>query len=139
MQKKCLWCGKRTPQLNTGQLQFKGNSVEIEVCSSLCEKKLRDFISYADSHIKHYFIGIMLSIILGAVIFSWRVSIDGGGFGILIIMAGMGATLIKYPFVTPQTVNLLGAEKAIASGRILGAINIILGIVFWIMLSCKIL
>jgi len=135
MNKKCFWCGKHTSQLNTVQLQFRGKSEDALICSSTCETKLKDFVHYADSHIKHYIIGIMLSIIIGAVIFSWRVSIDGGGIGIFIILAGMGAALIKYPFVTPQTVNWLGAKRAIISGRIIGVTNIILGIVIWIILS----
>jgi len=138
MTKKCLWCGKSTSQLFKVQLQFRGKSEEAEVCSSGCETKLRDFVRYADTHIKHYIIGFVISILVGFIVAFLRISVDGGGLGVFIIFAGTGATLIKYPLVTPQTVNLLGAKGAIASGWILGIINIFLGILSWIVLTGKI-
>lgn len=135
MSEKCFWCGRSRSQLTKIQLQFRGKSEEAVVCSPACETSLGDFVRYADSHIKHYIVGFTLSVLIGLVITFWRIRIDYGALGVLIIFAGSGAILIKYPFVTPQTVNLLGARKAIASGRILGVISIVLGIAFWIVLS----
>lgn len=132
---KCFWCSKESSELTKIQLQFKGKSEEAKICSATCEKELRNFVQYADSHIKHYIIGLVFSILSGLIITFWRIKIDYGALGTLIIFAGSGLVFIKYPFVTPQTIALLGAKKAIASGRILGTISVILGIIFWFVLA----
>jgi hypothetical protein len=42
--------------------------------------------------------------------------------------AGMGAAIIKYPFVTPQTVQMMGMKKGILLGRMIGALLVLAGI-----------
>ena len=135
MPEKCLWCSKETSDLQDIELNFKGKSNSAKVCSTSCEQKLREFVKYAGNHTKHYIIGFALSIIIGLIITAWRIEVDYGALGVFIIFAGSGLTLIKYPFVTPQTVSSLGARKAIASGRIVGWLNVIIGIVFWLFLA----
>jgi len=135
MTEKCFWCSKESSELTKIQLQFKKKPEEVKICGVTCEKELRNFVQYADTHIKHYMFGFVFSILFGLVITFWRIKIDYGALGTFIIFAGSGLVLIKYPFVTPQTVALLGAKKAIASGRILGTISIILGVVFWFVLA----
>lgn len=117
------------------ELHFKGKVNRVKVCDASCEQKLRDFVIYADNHTKHYILGLSLSIIIGLIVTIWRIKVDLGAFGVFIIFAGSGLTLIKYPFVTPQTVSSLGARRAIASGRLFGWLNIIIAILFWFFLA----
>ncbi|MDZ7724624.1 MAG: hypothetical protein U5R06_17915 [candidate division KSB1 bacterium] len=135
MAEKCFWCSKESSGLKKIKLQFRGKYEEAKICGDICEKELQNFVHYANSHIKHYITGLILSILFGLIIAFWRLKIDYGALGVLIICAGSGFVLIKYPFVTPQTVTLLGAKKAIASGRILGLVSIALGIIFWFVLA----
>ncbi len=117
------------------ELHFKGKSNRVKVCDTSCEQKLRDFVKYADNHTRHYIFGLALSISIGLIVTIWRIKFDFGALGVFIIFAGSGLTLIKYPFVTPQAVSSLGARKAIASGRLLGWLNIIIAILFWFFLA----
>lgn len=135
MPEKCFWCSNVISDLKDVELHFKGKSNWVKVCNTGCEQELRDFVKYADNHTKHYILGLALSIIIGLIVTIWRIKVDFGALGVFIIFAGSGLTLIKYPFVTPQTVSSLGARKAIASGRFIGWLNIILGIAFWYFLA----
>ena len=132
---KCLWCGKSTSQLTKIYLQFKGKTEEAEICSPACEKNYRDISRYVYAHIKHLVVALALVTLVGLIVTFWRISIDRGALGVFIISTGMGIVVIKYPFVTTETVNRMGAKKAIAFARSLGIICIILGIAFWIVLS----
>lgn len=130
MIEKCLWCNKGADQLNKIEIKFRGKLKEVQVCNSICEARLRRFVEYADTHIKHYTLSLTLSFLIGLVIVFWRFNVDKGALGVLVILAGAGLTLIKYPFVTSQTVSLMGVKKAVVTGRILGAISIILELYF---------
>lgn len=135
MPEKCFWCSNEISDLQDIEIHFKGKSNRAKVCNTSCAQELRDFVKYADNHTKHYFLGFTLSIIIGLSIAVWRIKIDFGALGVFIIFAGSGLTLIKYPFVTPKTVASLGAKKAISSGRFIGWLNIIIGVVFWLFLA----
>ena len=135
MPEKCFWCARERSDLQDIALSFKGQSNKAKVCDASCEQELRDFVNYADRHKKHYIFGFALSILVGLILTIWRMKVDFGGLGVFVIFAGSGLTLIKYPFVTPQTVSSLGARKAIASGRFLGWLNIGIGLVFWLFLA----
>ena len=135
MPEKCFWCSEETSDPQEIRLHYKGKFNRGIVCSTSCEKELRDFVTFADNHTKHYILGLTFSFIIGLIITLWRIKVDFGALGVLVIFAGSGLTLVKYPFVTPQTVASLGAKKAIATGRFLGWLNIIIGIVFWIILA----
>ena len=135
MADKCFWCSKESPELTKTQIEFRGKSEEISICGASCEKELRNFARYAESHIKHYLVGLALAIVAGLFLTFWRIKIDYGALGVFTIFAGSGLVLIKFPFVTPQTVASLGAKRAISTGRVLGAISIVLGIVSWFVLT----
>ena len=135
MPEKCFWCSNETSDLQDIELHFKGKLNRAKVCSAGCAQELRDFVKYADNHTKHYVLGYTLSVIIGLIVAIWRMKVDFGAAGVFILFAGSGLTLIKYPFVTPQTVASLGAKKAIASGRLIGWVNIVIGFVFWFFLA----
>jgi hypothetical protein len=64
-----------------------------------------------------------------------RIKIDYGALGVLVLFAGSGVLLMAFPFVTPRTVQTLGAKKAIASGRLVGAVCAAVGVVFYLLLK----
>lgn len=135
MPEKCHWCSNERPDLQEIEIHFKGKSNRAKVCNATCAQELGDFVKYADSHLKHYYLGFVLSIVIGSMLAIWRIKYDYGALGVFIIFSGSGLTLIRYPFVTPQTVALLGAKRAVSSGRIIGWLNIIIGVGFWFFLA----
>jgi hypothetical protein len=135
MPEKCSWCANETSDMEEIEFQFNGKPNRAKVCSTHCEQELKDFVNYADSHKKHYILWLVLSIVIGLTVTIWRIKVDFGALGVFIIFAGSGLALIKYPFVTPQTISTLGAKKAIASGRFLGWMNIVIGAAFWYFLA----
>jgi uncharacterized membrane protein len=135
MPQKCFWCAKESSDLQAIELSFKGKMNTTKVCNANCEQELRDFAKYADQHKKHYIFLFALSLLVGLILTIWRMKIDFGALGVFVLFAGSGLTLIKYPFVTFQTVSSLGARKAIASGRFLGWLNIGIGLVCWLFLA----
>lgn len=138
MPDKCFWCSRETADLRDIAVPFKGKTNRAAVCNAHCEQELRKFAAYADAHTRHFYFGIALSVIMGLVVVIAGIKDDYGALGVFILFAGSGLTLIKYPFVTPQTVSSLGARKAIASGRFVGWLNLAIGIVFCLFLViCK--
>ncbi|MEE3369900.1 MAG: hypothetical protein VX346_11200 [Planctomycetota bacterium] len=69
---------------------------------------------------------------IGGTVVVWREGVDNGAFGYLIMGVGMGAAIIKYPFVTPQTVQILGMKNGILLGRIIGTLLVLTGIVLFV-------
>ena len=104
MSPKCDWCHRKSQDLETKQLTFKSGDEEVRVCGPDCETQLVDFYAYAESH---------------------------GGLGYLIMGAGMGIAIIKYPFTTPQTAQLMGMKNAIRLARIIGTLLVLTGIVLF--------
>jgi hypothetical protein len=95
------------------EVTFKSSVEEITICCQECEDRLVAFCKYAESHVWHFFAGILLLPALGGVIAVWRKSIASGALGCLVMGVGMGTAIIKYPFVTPQTAKMLGMKNGI--------------------------
>ncbi len=83
---------KVTSDLQDIELHLKAKSNSAKVCSTSCEQKLRKFVKYVENHTKHYIIGFVLSVIIGLIITAWRIKVDNGALGVLIIFAGSGLT-----------------------------------------------
>ena len=135
MTHKCSWCYRECLDCKKVKLQFRDQFQEVEVCSSECEKTFSDFVSYADKNFRKLVLLILISLVLGLIVTFWRIKIDYGALGVLIIFMGPGLALIKYPFVTPQTVERYGGKKAVFFGRVLGLVNMLIGVVFWFVLA----
>ncbi|MDP7019808.1 MAG: hypothetical protein QGG36_28680 [Pirellulaceae bacterium] len=131
MSPKCDWCHRKSQDLETKQLTFKSGDEEVRVCGPDCETQLVDFYAYAESHVVHFLAGLLLVPAIGGAIAVWRESVDNGGLGYLIMGAGMGIAIIKYPFTTPQTAQLMGMKNAIRLARIIGTLLVLTGIVLF--------
>jgi hypothetical protein len=128
MAKKCDWCHASSSEMQVKEVAFKSSTEEITICCQECEDRLVTFSRYVESHVWHFFAGLLLLPAIGGVLAVWRESIDNGALGYLVMGVGMGAAIIKYPFVTPQTVQLLGMKKGILLGRMTGALLVLAGI-----------
>jgi len=110
------------------EVTFKSSIEQITICCQECEDRLVTFGKYVESHVWHFFAGLLLLPAIGGVLAVWRESIDNGALGYLVMGVGMGAAIIKYPFVTPQTVQMMGMKKGILLGRMIGALLVLVGI-----------
>jgi Na+/melibiose symporter-like transporter len=135
MAQKCYWCAGNLPQPINIQLFFRGKSENAVVCSKRCESDLRKFVDFANRHLIHYIVGLSACLVAGLLLTFLRIKIDYGALGVLVLFAGSGVLLMVFPFVTPRTVQALGAKKAIASGRLVGAVCAAIGVVFWLVLK----
>lgn len=128
MAKKCDWCHRPSGDLEVKEVTFKSSVEEITICSQECEDPLVAFYRYAESRVWHFLAGLLLLPAIGGAVAIWRENVDNGALGYLIMGVGMGAVIFKYPFVTPQTVQMMGMKKGILLGRMIGALLVLAGI-----------
>jgi hypothetical protein len=125
----CMNCGKdeslRDVEVTQGQ-----QTETVCVCSDTCEKELQAFVVFVERRKFHFFGGLLGIPLVGTLVTFLTLPYDSGALGMLTIMGGMGATVIKYPFVTPQTLQLArGIQRATKLGKILGVVLILMGVV----------
>jgi len=125
---KCDWCHRPFGDLEVKEVTFKSSVEEIAICSQECEDQLVAFYRYAESRVWHFLAGLLLLSAIGGAVAIWRENIDNGALGYLIMGVGMGAVIFKYPFVTPQTVQVLGVKKGIVLVRVIGVMLALAGI-----------
>lgn len=133
---RCLWCGKSDKE------NYKEIIINIKfakppqekaiVCSDECERKVSDTCKFIEKGIFFFVIGLIIGTLMSlATIFNPIIGKNLMPITIIGVFI-LGITLIITPFVTPQTVQLLGLRKGMLSGRICGIIVIIMGIVLLI-------
>ena len=128
MAKKCDWCHRSSVDLQVREVTFKSSVEEITTCSQECVEHLVSFCRFAESRVWHFLAGILLVPAIGGGVAIWRENIDNGALGYLIMGAGMGGAIFKYPFVTPQTVQMMGMKKGILLGRAIGVVLALAGL-----------
>jgi hypothetical protein len=99
------------------------------VCSDECGKKVSDVCKFIEKSIFFYVIGIIMGGFMSiAAIFS---PITGKNLMPITIVGLfiLAITIIITPFVTPQTIQLLGLKKGMLSGRICGIIALIIAMI----------
>ena len=128
MAKKCDWCHRPSVDLEVREVAFKSSVEEITICSQECEEQLVSFCMFAESRVWYFLAGLLLLPAIGGAVAVWRENIDNGALGYLIMGVGMGAVIFKYPFVTPQTVQMMGMKKGILLGRAIGVVLAVAGL-----------
>jgi hypothetical protein len=129
MKFKCLWCGIKKEDLFEEEIKYKNQILKAYFCNKKHINETIKFIQFAEKHYWHFFIGIIVFFIVGLIIML-------NGFinlGALIALAGLGLTIIIFPFATPQTNELLGLKRSIIIVRFLGIICILIGVVFFLL------
>ena len=115
---RCYWCGQKISKNNT--------------CSERCGEKLTKYKERVEKNkikfalfLLGYFIIYMVLLLVEAgsggfpyISFSWL-------FGVL------GIILFIFPFVTPQTIRIIGVRKSVILIRIIGTCLIVMGLVIF--------
>lgn len=116
MADKCIWCAARDVELEELHL---GPEVAA-VCSDPCRSRTERFLADVEAHKLHFLAGLIGLPLLGvALVFLLR-PYDHGAAGTFVVFAGMGLVILRYPFVTPQTVQLLGLARSVRLARWIG-------------------
>ena len=130
---KCLWCGK-SGDGDYKEIEFKEaiTNAPVEpvlVCNDECEKALIETEKTFKGKLKNFIIGLVVGMMLfmtGAVLAAVNerlLAVMGSGLVVL------GVTFFFYPFVTPQTVGMMGMKKGFLVGRAAGALFVVGGVV----------
>ena len=128
---KCDYCHKvaieKIPAENNTGLEAR------YYCSDNCKEEITDYINAAKKNGK-LFIGLTLGSVLIMVIANGMVSalnFDPHYMLIITLIAliVIGITLIKLPFCTPLTIQLIGIKKSKIVARVLGLIAVIGGLI----------
>lgn len=124
---KCSYCHKAANEKfpTVGNKDLK----ELYFCSEECKKQIIEYVDVVNRH-GMLFLGLTLGSVFLMVIGSGIVNALNfdGRYALLIVFIALvvvGLTIIKFPFCTPQTVQLVGIKKAKIVGRCLGFIVII--------------
>ena len=128
---KCAWCKKSCMIPISVELTFRETTINANFCSIEHLEEAQRFFKYAEAHLTHFLLGLILPGIVGLIL----VILNQNGLGVFVILAGIGTTSIIFPFATPQTNELFGFKTAILLVQILGIILIGFGFVFWLILS----
>jgi len=123
MELKCAWCNKSCNNYLFHEFKNNESSYKAFFCSLDHLEELQRFFKFAETHLKHFFLGLILPGIASILL----VIVNLNALSIFVVLAGIGITIIIFPFTTPQTNELLGFKTAILLVRILGIILIGLG------------
>ncbi|MDR3644173.1 MAG: hypothetical protein P4M02_03765, partial [Clostridia bacterium] len=119
---KCTYCGRAVETPFAAKAE--GDSDILSCCSSECLEKAQRFYRFTKKGMAGFIVGMLLSIILimaGALNEAYT-----GSLRLLEILmpAGfmlLGATILFFPFATPQTFELMGIKKTVLVTRGIGA------------------
>lgn len=128
----CLWCGRREAAVKSIEIGKKEEVVSV--CSDECETRLREFQQHVEAHVAHFFVGLFLPWVVFALLFYLMINIDQGALATAVGMCGMGIGIIMYPFATPQTIAMFGAQKSITIVRVTGVFVIAVGVFFYLLI-----
>ncbi len=128
---KCDYCHKNAIEKIPTE-----NNIGLEAryyCSDNCNEEITDYINAAKKNGK-LFIGLTLGSVLIMVIANGMVialNLDPHYMSIITLFAliVIGITLIKLPFCTPLTIQLVGIKKSKIVARILGLIAVMGGLI----------
>lgn len=115
----CKWCGNNT------------KNDKIKFCSKNCEEDFNKFILYIKKNlVKFYlifFVGL-ITMIISLIILSANNIKKYDFIPITSYLIVLGILIIKFPFCTNTTINLIEAKKAIKSTKIFGGVIVLLGV-----------
>ena len=135
---KCLWCGQRGKG-DYKEIEFKEAITnapveQVLVCSDECETLLLETEKTFEGKLKIFILGLVVGMVLfmtGAVLAAVNerlLAVMGSGLVVL------GVTFFFCPFVTPQTVGMMGMKKGFMVGRVAGGLFVVGGIVLSVVL-----
>ena len=116
---RCLWCGQAVDgELRQMSIEFRGKQFEAIVCSQACESQVTTTIAFIQRTAPFFIGGMVLGLLMVVSSIFGRAFLPVMAAGMLVI----GATIVVFPFVTPQTNKIFGMQKGLRVGRILGVV-----------------
>ena len=126
--KRCLWCGKETGesprQITLPAKRSASPGESAIVCSEDCGQYALETLQSVRKNSYLFMIGIVSGLVLAVL----------GGFSRALRPAGVlviGLTVLLFPFVTPQTVQIFGLQKGMLLGRVIGIILVVMGVILF--------
>ena len=116
---KCAFCGRES---STGGGRF---------CSEECRIKEAEFMKLAEEKSKIYPILVLVPYLL---VIPGLIFMDYAFILMSLPLFISGAVIIKYPFTTPETVEMMGLKKSISFARGGGVILILMGVMLFVLL-----
>ena len=135
---KCIWSGKKSERVKPVTLKTLNRITSPTEKTFYVlpehEQKLRNFNHEFVQNGK-MFLMIILSITFLMAFVALMAAFLPGSENILISIVGIsvssiGITLVKYPFATPETVQLFGIKKSVQIVKISGYIITLIGLFF---------
>jgi len=122
---RCWWCGQKLTQ-ESHHIHFEvfGKPYDTTICSPTHEQAVTAAYRYIHRVFPVFWAGITLSIALlvsSNFVRSSTWFVAGG-------LIAMGITLLLCPFVTPQTVELVGLKRSLTIGRLAGLLFLVSGL-----------
>lgn len=130
----CGWCGNRDENKKVRTVIYQGKLEPVPLCDDECHDNLVAFGERTHKKLHEFLMLWILVMVAGFILVLANLSGHGWPVGILLLFVGNGILLITYPFVPIRTVEVMGASKGARLSKILGTVNILLGIVFFLIL-----
>lgn len=122
---RCTWCG-RSDCSDYREISIPTKrgaaSEQMLICSEACETHLRESQVWIEEKIPLFLAGLVLSVLsvlVGVFVKSLTLYLLWGGVALL------GLTVVLFPFVTPQTIQIFGFAKGLWVGRITGMVILV--------------
>lgn len=122
---RCWWCGQQLSQEpHRVHLEVCGKPYDTTVCSSAHEQAITTAYQYIHRVFPVFWAGIAISIglLVSSNFVRWSTWFVAVG------LISMGITLLLCPFVTPQTVELVGLKRSLTIGRLAGLLFFVSGL-----------
>lgn len=129
--KKSAWTGKASAgliklRLPTVDRIGRHAGEQVFLVEPKHEAELRQWVEFANRNGKR-FLGLMIALSAASLLGSFLGVVWPGGYLIVAAsLALMGVVTLRYPFTTPETVQLMGMKKARSLGRLGGVILIVM-------------
>ena len=130
---RCVWCGK-TLDNSYITADFKEGTKyaqvhEVLLCDETCRKDLFETEKKYEGKAPYFILGLVIFLSLSAISL---ITFMANYYMLYLGIGGtifMGITVLRLPFVTPQTVKLAGYKKGYRMGKWAGTLLIIVGII----------
>ena len=132
---RCAWCGDEKAKLKTVSVKFRKKEIPLQVCSDRCRSRVDGFLKSETANAFHFTLILVALVMIAAVIVVKTISFDGGAWGVLVLFVGNGVLINVYPFITRNAIELFGLDKTIKTARMMGKVEIALGVLFFLILK----
>lgn len=129
---RCVYCHSRemtAPRVVVEDDTSSGKQYQMFACSAKCESALTEFLRFAEARKTTFVLAIVGCMLVGAIGVTLGAALNQKLMLIATLSTcGFGAALWFMPFVTPQTIELVGIKRGILIGKIAAVLLIALGL-----------